>query len=602
MPISSETKGQYLYVWFDTPFSEINIFDHPTAHALTEVMKAVDPDVHRAVLFLSRKPASFINGVGLLLASAIKTVDEAVKLTAPTRQAYLAVKTCPIPTVAVVKGNCFGCGVEFISHCTYRIAIASAETYFYMTELAEYLFVPAFGGTQLLPPLVGLEKASDFVLWGEKWDATSAKRFGLVSRVIPLKNWENELAISLPTLLAQYLKKHRPPSVHETFWDSIESRLSALPLQVQKVYRDTFHLLQIGAKSQDFNELTSRRELKTSAESVMRPESKKAQGFFFVRQSARILAERGRLESVPSTLTLLCPKTVELWARSFVSHTPESFQFHIETDIEKKGNGLSLQIRNHSPIPFLLGHAPIRSSEKNSQVVSAVYWPGYLSNKKLVELRNVESEEVRSELAFTFHKLGFSTILSQGGGDFYLNDFWKMTLSAMERLFQQGLSFDDVARSLRGFGFYDSPSSWAQAWGTSFSSDLSRAVAPHCEQARARIWAEKMANPLLPDAEIGSDQIPVKALIASWMSGLLKAISENRLAHLAYGDVVAREMVGFPLSHLCLSRYATKKWLKAEILSSTSVSELLPKDVLETLRRLVDLGGPRAMSRNSSPE
>src|ERR671933_1583772 len=66
-------------------------------------------------------------------------------------------RALPFPTVAAINGACLGGGVELALHCTAR-TIASSVRHFAFPEVFLGLF-PAWGGTQLLPRLVGPEAA-----------------------------------------------------------------------------------------------------------------------------------------------------------------------------------------------------------------------------------------------------------------------------------------------------------------------------------------------------------------------------------------------------------------------------------------------------------
>jgi len=67
------------------------------------------------------------------------------------------VRALPFPTVAAINGACLGGGVELALHCTAR-TISTAVRHFAFPEVFLGLF-PAWGGTQLLPRLVGPEAA-----------------------------------------------------------------------------------------------------------------------------------------------------------------------------------------------------------------------------------------------------------------------------------------------------------------------------------------------------------------------------------------------------------------------------------------------------------
>jgi 3-hydroxyacyl-CoA dehydrogenase/enoyl-CoA hydratase/carnithine racemase len=72
------------------------------------------------------------------------------------------IRALPYPTVAAVNGACLGGGVELALHCDSR-TISTAVRHFACPECFLGI-VPAWGGTQLIPRLVGAETAVSFVV------------------------------------------------------------------------------------------------------------------------------------------------------------------------------------------------------------------------------------------------------------------------------------------------------------------------------------------------------------------------------------------------------------------------------------------------------
>jgi enoyl-CoA hydratase/carnithine racemase len=85
------------------------------------------------------------------------------------------------PMVAAINGYCLGSGIEIASVCDVRIAAKSAV--FGMPEVGLGL-IPAAGGTQLLPRLLGQGRALDLLLTGRRFTADDAWQYGLVSEVV----------------------------------------------------------------------------------------------------------------------------------------------------------------------------------------------------------------------------------------------------------------------------------------------------------------------------------------------------------------------------------------------------------------------------------
>lgn len=89
---------------------------------------------------------------------------------------------CWKPIIAAVNGYCLAGGLELALSCDIRIAAEHAA--FGLPE-PKRAIIPAASGTQRLPRAVPLAFAMELLLSGERFDAQTALRFGLVSRVVP---------------------------------------------------------------------------------------------------------------------------------------------------------------------------------------------------------------------------------------------------------------------------------------------------------------------------------------------------------------------------------------------------------------------------------
>lgn len=85
------------------------------------------------------------------------------------------------PLIAAVHGYALGSGVELACFCDIRIA--SEDAMFGLPEVSLGM-IPAGGGTQTVPRLVGVGKTLEMFLTGRRVDAAEALRIGLVNRVV----------------------------------------------------------------------------------------------------------------------------------------------------------------------------------------------------------------------------------------------------------------------------------------------------------------------------------------------------------------------------------------------------------------------------------
>ena len=95
---------------------------------------------------------------------------------------YNVVDRFPKPLIAMINGYCLGGGCELAMACDIRIASDKASLGQPEINIG---IIPGGGGSQRLPRLVGLGKALELILTGDRIDAATAKEIGLVDAVVP---------------------------------------------------------------------------------------------------------------------------------------------------------------------------------------------------------------------------------------------------------------------------------------------------------------------------------------------------------------------------------------------------------------------------------
>src|SRR5207253_1706039 len=103
-------RGGVLYLTLDTRGSSVNVFTPPVALELERELEAGLAAGARAVVLQSAKPGSFVNGVGLLLAASSHAQGAAMERAHILRRCYERLAAAPVPTIAAIEGNCYGCG------------------------------------------------------------------------------------------------------------------------------------------------------------------------------------------------------------------------------------------------------------------------------------------------------------------------------------------------------------------------------------------------------------------------------------------------------------------------------------------------------------
>src|SRR5437879_10727921 len=108
---------------------------------------------HWSAMVVTGKPFVFCVGADIDEFTRVRSAEDALEGTRAGHDLFGRIRALPFPTVAAVNGACLGGGLELALHCTAR-TLASNVRHVGLPEVALSI-IPAWGGTQLLPRLVG---------------------------------------------------------------------------------------------------------------------------------------------------------------------------------------------------------------------------------------------------------------------------------------------------------------------------------------------------------------------------------------------------------------------------------------------------------------
>jgi enoyl-CoA hydratase/carnithine racemase len=158
----------------------LNLLEPSLIEALraTFVELAGDPDVRVGVLTGAGR--AFTAGMDLRVLGGLDAGGARALITA-LHEAIESIHHAPFPVIAAVNGPCLGAGFELALACDLRVAAEHAT--FGLPEVR--VGVPSVIEAALLPALVGLGRAGEMLLTGDRVDAARALEWGLVNRVVP---------------------------------------------------------------------------------------------------------------------------------------------------------------------------------------------------------------------------------------------------------------------------------------------------------------------------------------------------------------------------------------------------------------------------------
>lgn len=168
---------------------ELLILKHPPVNALSTALlseldrqiAAVAADENARALILTGDGQFFSAGADLK-EMASTGLDKATEIVRRGHDLFGKIQGLRVPVIASINGLALGGGLELALACDLRVAGESAKL---GAPEVNFGLMPAYGGTQRLPRLVGSAKAKELIFTASMIPAAEALRIGLVNKVVP---------------------------------------------------------------------------------------------------------------------------------------------------------------------------------------------------------------------------------------------------------------------------------------------------------------------------------------------------------------------------------------------------------------------------------
>lgn len=179
LTIHRDNDGSFVLI-LDVPDKSLNVVTRQVLADLEGALDALDKQPRIPVLVIrSGKKTGFLAGADIEEFTRITDVAGAIALSETGQRLFNRLAALSAPSVAVIHGPCLGGGLELAMACDYRLVFDKPSTQLGLPEV-ELGLLPAWGGTQRLPRIIGLERALQVILGGKRLSAREAFDWGLV--------------------------------------------------------------------------------------------------------------------------------------------------------------------------------------------------------------------------------------------------------------------------------------------------------------------------------------------------------------------------------------------------------------------------------------
>jgi enoyl-CoA hydratase len=176
-----EKRDDIAYITLNRPES-LNVYNIQMRDDLFEVLRALQDDEEvRVVILQGAGEKAFCAGADLseFLTAPAPVIARQVRFQRDIWGLFLNI---PQPLIAALHGYVLGSGVEIALCCDIRIG--AEDVRFGLPEVGLGI-IPAAGGTQTLPRLIGRSRALEILLTNQWIEADEAHRIGLINHVTP---------------------------------------------------------------------------------------------------------------------------------------------------------------------------------------------------------------------------------------------------------------------------------------------------------------------------------------------------------------------------------------------------------------------------------
>ncbi|BCB90034.1 enoyl-CoA hydratase/isomerase family protein [Phytohabitans suffuscus] len=184
-----EVRDHVATVVFNRP-QVLNAITTPMLERLIEVFEHVDDDPSVWCVVVKGAGRAFCVGADMAERKGM-SADDVRRRRRIAPRAFGAMRNCQRPVIGQVHGYALGGGLELALGCDIVIAAEGTVLGLVETRLGA---IPAGGGTQLLPRLVGAARAKELIFTGRRFGAAEAAGWGMLNRVVPAHELDETVA------------------------------------------------------------------------------------------------------------------------------------------------------------------------------------------------------------------------------------------------------------------------------------------------------------------------------------------------------------------------------------------------------------------------
>ncbi|RLG42701.1 MAG: crotonase [Thermoproteota archaeon] len=184
-----ERERGIVWIYLNRP-DKLNAFNIDMLKELSELVDEINEDREvKCVVITGEGEKAFCAGADLEVLSKLDSLG-ALEFSEIGQKLMKKIEGLRVPVIAAINGYALGGGFELALACDFRIAAEDAQLGSPEVKLG---IIPGWGATQRLARLIGLSRAMELLMLGERIPASKALEIGLVHKVVPKEKLRDEV-------------------------------------------------------------------------------------------------------------------------------------------------------------------------------------------------------------------------------------------------------------------------------------------------------------------------------------------------------------------------------------------------------------------------
>lgn len=237
MAYTIDVADEIMTFTIDRPHIRNAVNDRVT-EGLEQLVKRAAAEAPKFVVITAAGDQAFCSGGDLSVFHALRTEEQAYPMLKRMGDVLYALKTLPVPVIAVVNGHAVGGGCEIATACDFRLVRSHAKCGFIQGTLA---MTSGWGGGTYLFEALSHSEALKMLSEAKVYTADELERFGWASKIIHSDGDIEEFFSSMKKIRPEVHRAYKEMAIRKWQTTALKERADAEIRRCAELWAEDAH-------------------------------------------------------------------------------------------------------------------------------------------------------------------------------------------------------------------------------------------------------------------------------------------------------------------------------------------------------------------------